>query len=195
MEITAKSRKSGILVRSARKPRRVGVPRKMHHESDGTVADNIERAGPASAVEAEEPLVTVRLNPTHRTRDFSCAKSARVTKFIREQASRWVDRRLCGVFIFPSPDDPTANLGYYTLSQYLIGRDEMDRKYKSRQLVESVPLALIGFMGKGDGGPAGFWGILLTGAGRRVYRHLDIPAWGLALEPEGRKENAKLWSV
>jgi hypothetical protein len=166
----------------------------MHQESDGTVADDIERSGPASGIEAEAPLETVRLNPTHRTRDFSCAKSPRVTKFIREQAIRWVDRRYCGVFIYPNPDDPTEIWGYYTLSQYLLTRDEMDRKFRSRQLVQSIPLALIGFMGKQDGVPTGFGGILLTDAARRVYRHLDVPACGLALEPEGGKENTKLWN-
>jgi hypothetical protein len=41
--------------------------------------------------------------------------------------------------------------------------------------------------------PAGIGAALLVDAARRVHRNLDIPAWGMALEPEGGKENAKLW--
>jgi hypothetical protein len=166
----------------------------MSQESGGTVADDIERRGPASTIEAEEPLATVRLNPAHRTRDFNCSNSSRVTKFIRETAGLWVEQRYCGVFIFPDPDDPTAIWGYYTLSQYFLSRSEMSNKHRSRQLVGNVPLALVGFMGKQDGAPTGLGAVLLTDAARRVYRSLDIPARGLALEPEGGKDNSKLWA-
>jgi hypothetical protein len=166
----------------------------MPQESDGTVTDDIERRGLASAIEAEEPLETYRLNPTHRTRDFSCSKSERVTKFLRETASLWVEQRYCGVFVFPSPDDPTVIWGYYTLSQYFLTRDEMSNKIRSRQLTGNVPLVLVGYMGKHDGTPTGLGAILLMDAARRVYRQLDIPARGLALEPEGGKTNTKLWN-
>jgi hypothetical protein len=157
----------------------------------------IEKSTRADDLQSSEYL---QLNPNARIptlgqiHDFRCAKSANVTKFIRTQANLWVDRRYCGVFIFPAPDDPTHILGYYTLSQFVMTRDEMERRHKSRQVIGSVPLAKIGFMGKQDGAPTGLGAILLTDAARRVYRHLDIPAWGLALEPEGGKENTRLWN-
>jgi hypothetical protein len=31
-------------------------------------------------------------------------------------------------------------------------------------------------------------------AARRAYRQLDIPAWGMAVEPEDGKDNPKLWA-
>jgi hypothetical protein len=166
----------------------------MPQDPNGTNTDDLERRGPPSEIEAEEPLATVRLNPTHRTRDFACAKSERVTKFLRDQASLWVEQRYCGAFILPNPEDPTGILGYYTLSQYYLARDEMSNKIRSKQLLSNVPLALIGFMGKQDGTETGIGAALIVDAARRVYRQLDIPARGLALEPEGGVSNAKLWN-
>ncbi len=166
----------------------------MPQESGGTVTDDIARSGALAALEGAPPLETARLDPTHRTRDFVCTKSERVTKFLKEQAQSWIELRYCGVFIFPSPDDATEIWGYYTLSQFVVARDEMRNKDKKRQLFHTVPLAQIGFMGKADGTPAGIGAILLTDAARRAYRHLDIPAWGVTLEPERGKENAKLWA-
>src|SRR5437588_13127949 len=102
----------------------------MSQASQGTIADDFERRLTAGAVEAEKPLVTVRLNPTHRTRDFTCVKSANVTKFIREQAVSWVEQRYCGVFVLEDPNDPTKILGYYSLSQFVLSRDEMKSKHR-----------------------------------------------------------------
>ena len=48
-------------------------------------------------------------------------------------------------------------------------------------------------MGKQDGAPQGLGAILVTDAARRAYRSLDIPGWGLAVQPEGGPENKKLW--
>jgi hypothetical protein len=166
----------------------------MHQESYGTVTDDFGRRGSAQGTEAEEPLATVRLNPIHRVQDFTCTKSERVTRFIREQAARWVERRLCGVFVLPDPDNPAAVLGYYSLSQFVLSRNEMSNKHKSGQLLQAVPLVLIGFMGKQDGSRRGIGAALLVDAARRAHRNIDIPAWGLALECEGGQENAKLWN-
>jgi hypothetical protein len=165
----------------------------MSEESSGTITDDIARPSAAPALETEPSLETVHLNPTHRTRDFVCSKSERVAKFIKEQALSWIERRYCGVFIFPHPDAPTEIWGYYTLSQFVVSRDEMRNKDKKAQLLQNVPLAQIGFMGRADGTEPGIGAILLTDAARRVHRSLDIPAWGITLEPEGGKENAKLW--
>jgi hypothetical protein len=166
----------------------------MSQEPGGTVTDDIGRSGAFAALEGGPPLETVRLDPTHRTHDFTCSKSERVTKFLKAQAQDWTERRYCGVFIFANPDDPTGIWGYYTLSQFVVARDDMRNKDKSRQLLRTIPLAQIGFMGKADGTVKGIGAILLTDAARRVHRSLDIPAWGITLEPEGGKENTKLWA-
>lgn len=166
----------------------------MHQESQGSIADDIGRRGIAASIEAEEPLATVRLGPTHRARDFICSKSERVTHFIKEQAPRWVDQRYCGVFVLPDPDDPTRILAYYSLSQFVLGREEMRNTHKKRQLIATIPLVKVGFMGKQDGTSKGLGAGVLVDAARRVYRQIDVPAWGLALEPEGGRENAKLWA-
>jgi hypothetical protein len=166
----------------------------MHQESDGTVTDDIARRGSAPRTGAEEPLATVRLNPIHRVQDFTATKSDRVTRFLREQAACWVERRLCGAFILPDPNDHMAILGYYTLSQFVVSRDEMKNKHKSGQLIKDVPLALIGFMGKQDGSRKGIGAALLVDAARRAHRNIDIPAWGLVLDCEGGQQNEKLWN-
>lgn len=166
----------------------------MHSESPGTITDDIAWRGPASGAEAEEPLATVRLDDRHRTGDFRCQRSERVTRFLHETAPRWVKLRYCGVYVLADPEDATRVWGYYTLSQYVLSRAEMAKKHKDRSLVSNVPLALIGFMGKQDGAPTGVGAALITDAARRAYRSLDIPAWGLAVEPEGGEENARLWA-
>ncbi|MGC1780306.1 MAG: hypothetical protein WBB34_20415 [Xanthobacteraceae bacterium] len=166
----------------------------MSDQPGGTVTDDIGRSGAIAALEGAHPLDTLHLDPTHRVGDFSCSKSERVTRFLREQAQDWMERRYCGVFIFPNPADPAVVWGYYTLSQFVVARDDMRNKDKNRQLLQTVPLAQIGFMGKADGTPTGLGAILLTDAARRVYRSLDIPAWGITLEPERGKDNPKLWA-
>jgi len=113
---------------------------------------------------------------------------------ISDIPTQWVDLRYCGVFVFPNPSDPTEIWGYYTLSQFTVTREEMTRKHRNKALLTYIPLVLIGFMGKRDGTPAGLGAGLLVDAARRAYRHVDIPAWGMALQPEGGKENQKLWS-
>ena len=165
----------------------------MHSESQGTVDHDLEGRRSASTIEAEEPLATVRLNPTHRIADF-CAKSERVARFLHEQAPRWVRQRYCGVFVLPSADDPTQVLGYYTLSQFVLAREELQGKHRRETVIGAIPLVLIGFMGKHDGAPMGLGAGLIVDAARRAHRNVDVPACGLAVEPEGGRDNQKLWS-
>ncbi len=54
-------------------------------------------------------------------------------------------------------------------------------------------MALLGYMGRCDGAPKGLGGVLIVDAARRAHRQTDIPARGLALEPEGGRANVKLW--
>jgi hypothetical protein len=166
----------------------------MSEQSEGAIADDIGRSSPASPVTAEAALGTVRLNSTHRTDNFSCSRSARVTGFLREQALDRAEHRYCGVFILEDPDDPAHILGYYTLSPFILSRDAMSSSHRSKQVMANVPLALIGFMGKQDGTDKGIGALLVSDAARRAYRNLDMPTRGLAVQPEDGKENAKLWS-
>ena len=164
----------------------------MSQDSQGSLIDDIAGGGATSSDRAEAPLATVRLSSAHRIQDFACASDS-VTRFLREKAARWVKRRYCGVFVWADPSDPTAILGFYTISQYMLQRDQMRHKDKSAALQKDIPLVLIGYMGKNNGAPKGVGAALLIDAARRAYRSLDIPAVGLAVEPEGGRENKKLW--
>ena len=165
----------------------------MSQQSEAAIAGDIGRGGASQAIK-EESLATTALSPLHRVSDFICSRSERVTRFLQTQASRWVEQRLCGAFVFPDPNDPTRIWGFYTLSQYVLTRDDMRRADRDQALVSSVPMALIGFMGKQDGTPRGLGAALVIDAATRAYRHADIPAWGIAVEPEGGTGNEKLWN-
>jgi len=165
----------------------------MPQEPQETLIDDTLRGGAASRDRTEAPLETIRLNSAHRVQDFTCA-SERVTCFIRDKAARWVKRRYCGVFILTDPNDPTAILGYYTLSQYTLNRDEMRNRDRSAALQRDIPLVLIGYMGRNNSAAKGIGAALIVDAARRAYRSSDIPAVGLAVEPEGGRKNPKLWA-
>lgn len=165
----------------------------MSQETQSSLLDDIGGGGAAAKDRTEAPLKTIRLSDAHRVRDFTCA-SERVTCFIREKAARWVKRRYCGVFVLADPDDPTGILGFYTLSQYLLSRDEMAHKHRSVALQRNMPLVLIGYMGRNDGTERGLGAALVVDAARRAYRSFDIPAVGLAVEPEGGRGKPKLWA-
>jgi hypothetical protein len=51
----------------------------------------------------------------------------------------------------------------------------------------------IAFMGRDDTAPKGLGRGLLVDAACRVYRNLDVAAWGLILESENGPSNEKLW--
>ncbi|HEY3637018.1 MAG TPA: hypothetical protein VGK90_02615 [Rhizomicrobium sp.] len=166
---------------------------------DAAEADTLDNrgCGTAPGTLQAEPLITVPLSTVHRTQDFKCSNSERVTNFFVREAPPLIAGKYCNVFIAPDPSDETAIWGYYTLSAaqilraHLSGKDEKNavRHY----LGLPPPMARIGFMGRHDSAPKGFGRGLLIDAARRVYRNQDIPAWGLVLESEQGEANAKLW--
>jgi hypothetical protein len=165
----------------------------MPQETQSPLLDDSGGSGAARNDRTEAPLKTIRLNGAHCVRDFTC-DSERVTCFIREKAALWVERRYCGVFVLSDPNDPTNVLGFYTLSQYVLSRDEMTNRHRSIALQKDMPLVLIGYMGRNRGTQKGLGAALVVDAARRAYRSLDIPAVGLAVEPEGGIDNPKLWA-
>jgi hypothetical protein len=99
------------------------------------------------------------------------------------------------VFIFENPDDQAQIWGYYTLSPAQMRYQDLT-KSQQRDVPGSipVPLARIGFLAKDDRAPAKLGAALLVDAARRVFRSDAMTARGIILEPEGGRENAKLWS-
>ena len=98
------------------------------------------------------------------------------------------------VFIFENPDDQAQIWGYYTLSPAQIRYSELT-KSQQKTVPGSIPVALarIGFLAKDDRAPAKLGAGLLVDAARRVFRSDAMTAWGIILEPEGGRANAKLW--
>jgi hypothetical protein len=76
----------------------------------------------------------------------------------------------------------------------MLSRCEMTNKHRSVALQKNMPLVLLGYMGRNSGTQKGLGAALVVDAARRAYRSLDIPAVGLAVEPEGGLDNPKLWA-
>ena len=70
----------------------------------------------------------------------------------------------------------------------------MRNRHRSIALQQNIPLVLIGYMGRNSGTPKGLGAALVVDAARRAHRSLEIPAVGLAVEPEGGRNNPKLWA-
>ena len=99
------------------------------------------------------------------------------------------------VFIFENPADRAQIWGYYTLSPAQIRHCDLS-KSQQNQVPGSIPVALarIGFLAKDDRAPPKLGAALLIDAARRVFRSDAMTAWGIILEPEGGRGNAKLWN-
>jgi len=167
------------------------------HEKPST-SDASGSGGSATTAQSStvEPLDTVPLDPTrHRINDFQCAKSARCAGFFVRDMPRLVKAGYTKVFVFENPDDQAQIWGYYTLSPAQIRFNDLT-KSQQKTVPGSIPVALarIGFLAKDDRAPAKLGAGLLVDAARRVLRSDAITAWGIILEPEGGRGNAKLWS-
>ena len=144
----------------------------------------------------EEPLITSILADTHDVDGFICSKSPRVAGFFAREAKKLVVAGFCKVFVAPNPDLSSMIWGYYTLSAAQVQKFNLSGSDEKRVVREALgyapPMARIGFMGKHDGAPPEFGKLLLVDAARRIARQ-DNAAIGIVLEPEGGKDNAKLW--
>src|SRR5216683_8285159 len=128
----------------------------MHEESGK--ADRGKSAGGNVVAESvrQEPLATVALAASHRTADFVCGKSSRVSGFFANECPHWIQHNYCRVFVLPNPKDPDEIWGYYTISPSLLLRvaaTGSDQRRIPKGL--PIPMALIGFMGRHDGAPKG----------------------------------------
>jgi hypothetical protein len=168
------------------------------HEEPAT-ADLVDPGGgsPDRKAVLKTQLITVELSDLHKTDGFLCTMSPRVAGFFANEARQLIPSRFCKAFIAPDPNDPTAILGFYTLSSAQLRKENVSGGDEKR-LVKSArgfapPMIRIGFMGKDDRVPKGFGTALLIDAARRIYVQ-DIGAWGIVLEPEnGTKNDNKLW--
>jgi hypothetical protein len=146
----------------------------MHSDPPKADSINIEGSGVDPQPLSEEPLVTVPLNAGHRTANFKCGNSERITGFFVKEAKVLVPN-YCRVFVAPNPDDETQLWGYYTLSAAILvkanlsGSDE--RRVAKNFMGYPAPMVRIGFMGRDDAAVKGFGAALIVDAARRVHRN------------------------
>lgn len=155
------------------------------HEDATEAVEGDSRGGENAQGASLEALGTVPLNGTHDIANFCCTKSARVQAFLRDHAHPYVADNYCRVFVWPSNEDPTRLMGYYSLSACLIQRDELNNRFQRKAPKGiPVPMVLVGYMGKADGVPKPFGATLMLDAARRVSRITDLGIWGIALDAE-----------
>jgi hypothetical protein len=93
------------------------------------------------------------------------------------------------VFVLAHADDLSLVCGYYTLTAALIQRASVSTQHQKKVPPGiPVPLIRIGYMGRDDSTAPNLGAALVVDAARRVYRNLDIAAWGLVLDAEGQNE-------
>ena len=159
------------------------------HEDTGA-ADGVDATSPSKATEVyQEPsLATVPFQEGfHRSQNFSCPKSARVEKFLREDRRRLAGPRLANIFVLTDSNDAQRILGYYCLSAGHIERDMVSNRLK-RDIPRTIaPMALLGFMGRDESSQKGVGEILLADAAIRLSRPQDLAVWGIMLHAENRE--------
>jgi hypothetical protein len=90
----------------------------MDDKSKETVESHDRGREIAPAVGLEE-LGTVPLSPAHNVQAFT-SRSDRIQRFIRSEAAEFVAKRYASVSVWPSGDDPTRILGFYTLAVFSV---------------------------------------------------------------------------
>lgn len=139
-------------------------------------------------------LTSIKLNQSHDLQSFKCERSSRIEKFLRLECHDLIRQNYCNIFVIPDPENESRILGYYSLCAYVINRNALGNMDERRApLNYSVPLALIGFIGRSDDADKGFGRMLIVDAARRAKFNEDIAVWGLALESDGGPGNSKLW--
>lgn len=159
------------------------------HDSTAS-ANTLASTGTAPSEVAQEVIATVPLAANHAVGDFDCGRSERINSFIRSEFKRWVELNYCRIFILPSPDDPNAIWGYYTLSAALLIRNEISGQHQKKAIPGiPVPLVRIGYMGRHVNSPKDTGAALIADAALRVHKNSDVAAWGLVLDAENQNEN------
>jgi ribosomal protein S18 acetylase RimI-like enzyme len=88
-------------------------------------------------------LVIAPLNPTHDRAGFQCGVEA-LDRYLKKQAKQDIKRCISRVFVATKPDNPTAAIGYYTLSTLSIELNQLPEKLARKLPKHPVPAALIG---------------------------------------------------
>jgi ribosomal protein S18 acetylase RimI-like enzyme len=88
-------------------------------------------------------LVIAPLNPTHDRTDFQCGVEA-LDRYLKKQAKQDIKPRISRVFVATKPDNPTAAIGYCTLSTLSIELNQLPEKLARKLPKHPVPAALIG---------------------------------------------------
>jgi hypothetical protein len=159
----------------------------MSEQSADTLGSGDQGGGHAPAVADPEPLKTTRLQPGfHRTGAFRSHRSPRVEGFFEREMPRFLKSNYCKVLILADPDDATKIWGYYTLSPYKLEPTELsNRQRREFQGSISIPMMLIGFIGRDDSAPKRLGEALLVDAARRVARSEDTAGAALILDSDG----------
>ena len=137
-----------------------------------------------------------RFEPLEKNHDraaFSC-EHERLNKYLKEQASQEVRKRVSAVYVL-TPDGRTI-AGYYTLSQYAVDAGELPAEVARKLHVpkyEKLPATLLGRLARSvEFKGMGIGELLLIGALKRAIEHSrNIPS--LAVVVDAKDEKARVF--
>lgn len=156
----------------------------MHEQSGETNGADDAGASTSGSIHQIHRVVTVSLRDSyHRCDDFTCARSDRVTRFLKEDRHKLAGPQYANIFVLQDPADNTHVLGYYCLAAGQINREWTTNKTRKDMLRPLMPMVLLGFMGRDDGAEKGIGELLLADAARRAANS-DIAVWGMMLHAE-----------
>jgi hypothetical protein len=159
----------------------------MHENAGASDKGDVGVTSTAPTVCREEPSVTATValrEGHHRCELFTCERSPRVQKFLRDDRLRLAGPGKTNIFVLEDPNDTTRVLGYYCLSAGHIEREWVSNKLRRQIARELAPMALLGFMGRDDSASKGTGALLLADATIRVSRIEDLAVWGIMLHAE-----------
>jgi predicted GNAT family N-acyltransferase len=144
--------------------------------------------------EASPKGLLFRFEPLDKKHDraaFSC-EHERLNKYLREQASQEVRKRVSAVYVL-TPDGRTI-AGYYTLSQYAVDAGELPVEVAHKldlPRYDKLPATLLGRLARSiDFKGMGIGEILLMGALKRALEHSRNIA-SLAVVVDAKDERAR----
>jgi hypothetical protein len=159
----------------------------MHEQRGGTDSVDAGRAREATGIHQSLEVATVLLQGDfHKCDQFSCAKSERVTRFLREDRHKLAGPLLANIYVLEDPADKARILGYYSLSAGQIERDWLSNRVAKQLPRRIAPMALLGFMGRDDGAQQGLGALLLADAAIRASQG-PLAVWGMMLHAENEQ--------
>jgi hypothetical protein len=164
---------------------------RVNSESQLRIAksESIRRNTILSESASQDEFITVPFSHQYKTDDFTCSRNSRMAGFFDRDVKYLVPS--CQCFVALDPVRENCILGYYTISPATARRESASASVENRN--ETLPMGLIGFLGRDDGAPIGFGAVLLIDAARRASRY-GGGIYGLVLRSAGGKSNQRLWS-